>query len=103
MSEQSSHNQFSGNRNSALFWTVIAVCVLFSIPMVAMQLTSEVRWGPEDFLAWGCMLLVAGCAFLLLTRKLPRKKWLGAGAMIGVVFVYIWAELAVGVFTNLGS
>lgn len=39
----------------------------------------------------------------LLARKVPRKyRWVIGGLVAGVFF-YLWAELAVGVFTNLGS
>ncbi len=39
----------------------------------------------------------------LLARKVPRiYRWVIGGLVAGVFF-YLWAELAVGVFTNLGS
>ncbi len=39
-----------------------------------------------------------------LTRKLrTAKSRLIAAGVIGLAFLYCWAELAVGIFTNLGS
>ncbi|HKL50315.1 MAG TPA: hypothetical protein VJ908_04025 [Wenzhouxiangellaceae bacterium] len=103
MTGQSSNIEFGSKPNKALIWIASTACVLFAIPLVAMQFTREVNWDGTDFVAWGLLLFVAGGVCLLVTRKLPRSTWLGAGVLIGVLFVYVWAELAVGIFTNIGS
>ncbi|MFU8895736.1 MAG: hypothetical protein ACNA8J_05065 [Gammaproteobacteria bacterium] len=49
------------------------------------------------------LLLGMGSLFVLLARKMPRKyRWV-VGGLVAAAFLYLWAELAVGVFTNLGS
>lgn len=103
MTGRSSNIEFSKKRDNALIWIASTACILFTVPLVAMQFTSEVSWDETDFLVWGLLLFVAASVCLLAIRKLPRSKWLGAGMLIGVLFVYVWAELAVGIFTNLGS
>jgi len=103
MSGQSSSIDFASKRKNAPFWIASTACVLFAIPLVAMQFTTEVNWNGTDFIVWSLLLLVAGSIGILVTSKLPRSKWLGAGVLITLVFVYIWAELAVGIFTNIGS
>lgn len=86
-----------------VLWIGLIVFVLFAVPIVAMQFTSEVDWNAADFLVWGVLLLGAAGAFLWARRRLPRSKWWGAGAVIVALFLYVWAELAVGIFTDLGS
>lgn len=103
MSERSSHIQFGRKPDAALIWIASIACVLFTIPLIAMQFTGEVNWGPLDFVVWGALLSAAGSASLWASRNLPRSKWLGAGALVVAIFVYVWAELAVGIFTSLGS
>jgi hypothetical protein len=37
------------------------------------------------------------------SRKMPQKYWGVIGVVFAAAFFYVWAELAVGIFTNLGS
>ena len=90
-------------RNSIFAWIALAVCLLLLIPLGAMQFTSEMNWGVEDFIAIGALLFVAGCVFVFVARKVPPKRRLLVGAIVAVAFLYMWAELAVGIFTDLGS
>jgi len=103
MTGQSSSIELGKKQDSAVAWIAITACVLFALPLVAMQFTAEFDWKLLDFVVWGALLAAAGSAFVWARRRLPRSKWLGAGALIGAVFVYVWAELAVGIFTSLGS
>lgn len=77
----------------------IAVLSLLLIPLIAMQFTNEVKWSGFDFLIMGVLLLIAGTAIELVRRKFKNnsKKWLIIAAVV-VVFLLIWAELAVGIF-----
>ena len=69
------------------------------VPLVAMQFTSEVNWGPEDFLAAALMLGAAGLAFELTLRLTRNPTYrLIAAVGIGIAFMLTWAELAVGIF-----
>ena len=103
MSEQSSNIRESNAPDNALVWIMSTACMLFLVPLVAMQFTNEMNWDETDFLVWAMLLFGAGSACLWVSRKVPRSKWLGAGALIALMFAYTWAELAVGIFTNLGS
>lgn len=78
----------------------IATGLVLLLPLVAMQFTSEVRWGAEDFLAAGALLFCAGMLYVLGVRRvyLPwqRRPFV---ALIAVGVALVWAELAVGVFS----
>ena len=59
-------------------------------------------WNLFDYLVMGTMLLVAGGAAALAYRTAGRYRLL-AYAAIAFAFLWLWAELAVGVFTTWGS
>jgi len=70
---------------------------LFLLPLVAMQLTSEMAWDGFDFLVWGTMLLVACGTYELVSRMSPNRAYrLGVGAAIVTGFLVFWANGAVG-------
>lgn len=80
-------------------WLWGAALALLLLPALAMQFTHEVRWGREDFVVFGGMLLAACGAFEVAMRWSTgrRFRWV-AGTTIVVVFLLVWAELAVGLW-----
>jgi hypothetical protein len=90
-------------RNSIFAWVAAASCALLLIPFSAMQFTTAVNWGISDFVVMGVLLFAAGSVFVLAARVVRPKRWWVVGVLLGAVFLYVWAELAVGIFTNLGS
>lgn len=89
--------------NKAFVWLALATGFLLLIPLVAMQITNEVNWDNTDFIVMGSLLFGAGSLFILVSRKVSRKYRLAAATLIAAAFLFIWAELAVGIFTNWGS
>ena len=80
-----------------ILWGTIAFLV--ALPAVAMQFTSEVNWGREDFVFAILMLAGTGLALEQAARsRLSRKGKLLAAAAILFTLLVIWAELAVGLF-----
>lgn len=88
---------------SVFKWIALATGAILLVPLIAMQITNDVAWDRTDFIVMGSLLFGISGLFVLVARKLPSKRRLFVGAMFVAVFLYIWAELAVGVFTNLGS
>ncbi|KRE89698.1 hypothetical protein ASG87_03310 [Frateuria sp. Soil773] len=89
--------------NSVFAWIALVSCALLLIPLGAMQFTTEVNWGTADFIVMGVLLFAAGSAFVLVARKVSSRHRLLVGALVFAAFLYVWAELAIGVFTNIGN
>jgi len=90
-------------RNSVFLWIAIATGLILLIPLIAMQFTNEVNWDATDFMVMGFLLLGTGSLFVLASRRSPRRRRVVMGITFVAAFLYIWAELAIGIFTNLGS
>ncbi len=72
---------------------------LLSIPLIAMQFTSEVNWSLLDFLVMGMLLLSVGFGIrYVLLKNSSFQKRLVYLSLVLLAFVLIWAELAVGIF-----
>lgn len=56
-----------------------------------------------DFLILGCFLAVAAISLAFAIKKGPRNRRLMFAVLAAFFFFMAWAELAVGVFTKLGS
>ena len=90
-------------RNSAYLWVAIVTGLILLIPLVAMQFTDEVNWGIADFIVMSFLLFSMGSLFVLVSRRTQRKHRVVIGTILATLFLYIWVELAVGIFTGLGS
>lgn len=84
-------------RTRIMLWG--AIVALLVLPMVAMQFTTEVNWGAEDFAAAALLLGGAGLALEAAARLVaaPGRRALAAVAIVGLLLL-VWAELAVGLF-----
>ena len=82
-----------------LIGIITTVVVILSIPLVAMQFTTEVNWKSSDFIILGILLLGTGLLCELVLRKIqkPQHVVLLCGFLV-LVLLLVWAELAVGVF-----
>ncbi|UGB37678.1 hypothetical protein [Frateuria soli] len=90
-------------RNSVFAWIAFATGAVLLVPLIWMQVSASVDWDARDFLVMGVLLFGTGSTFVLVARKVPRKYRAAVAATCAVALLYVWAELAVGVFTDLGS
>jgi len=89
--------------NRVFAWIAAGTGFVLLIPVIAMQLTSAVNWDLGDFGLMGLLLYAGGTAFVLVARKVPPRYWVAVGVGVATAFLYVWAELAVGILTNLGK
>jgi hypothetical protein len=88
-------------KNTRLEIILIIVIILLFIPFIAMQFTAEVSWRIADFVVMGVLLLSTGLLSELAIRKVSKiKHRIVLYIVILVVFLIVWAELAVGVFST---
>jgi len=73
--------------------------LLLLIPFIGMMLTDEINWSVFDFIIMGVFLLLLGIGINAIINKTENKKnRILFIALLIVVFLLIWAELAVGIF-----
>ncbi|MEH6779837.1 hypothetical protein, partial [Maribacter arcticus] len=73
--------------------------VILLIPFIAMQFTNEVQWTVADFIFAAGLLIGAGLAIEMVTRKIKNKTYkLILLVTIFSILILIWMELAVGLF-----
>lgn len=90
-------------KKSAFLWLAVTTIMLLLVPFIAMQFTPEVNWSLADFVIMGVLLFSMGSLFILVSRIVPnRYRWLVAMLSL-LLLLFLWAELAVGIFTDLGS
>ena len=88
-------------KNRRLITILLAVPLILLIPLIAMQFSSEVNWSLLDFIVMGALLLGVGLLLEVVLRKVPKKNnRIALIAIIFVLFLLIWAELAVGIFNT---
>ena len=68
-----------------------------------MQLSSEVNWQVVDFMIMAVLCLTAGFTLVFIFRRfsLKPKTKLRIILLMLAVFLYVWAELAVGLFSDV--
>lgn len=86
-------------KNKRLIGILITVGILLLIPFIAMQFTNEVAWSLFDFVVAAILLLGTGLLCELVLRKVNKTKHrLIICAIILVLLILTWMELAVGLF-----
>ena len=75
----------------------VITLLILSIPLIAMQFTTEVDWSFADFVIMGILIFSTGSLYVLLTRFASNIIYRAAmGAAIGTTFLMVWSNLAVG-------
>jgi uncharacterized membrane protein AbrB (regulator of aidB expression) len=78
---------------------VLYPLLLLVIPLIGMCITEEINWSPFDFIMMGILILSVsiGINFTLNKTKNLKNRIIYIG-ILGLLFLLIWAELAVGIF-----
>ena len=88
--------RWAGEGGRRLVWGGAAGLLL--LPLLAMQFTRQVDWGPEDFVLIGVMLAMV-CGAYELAVRMNGSRAFRAAVLIAAVgcFLLIWVNLAVGI------
>jgi hypothetical protein len=77
---------------------VFATAFLLCVPLVAMQFTDDVKWGPFDFLAAGVLLAGTGFTYEFVASKGSNVAYrIAVGIALGAALLLVWINLAVGI------
>ena len=78
---------------------VLYPLLLLVIPLIGMCITEEINWSPFDFIIMGVLILSVsiGINFTLNKTKNLKNRIIYI-VILGLLFLLIWAELAVGIF-----
>lgn len=75
----------------------LAAAFLLLLPLLAMQITDAVVWGPADFAVVWVLLFGTGLTYMLVARKSGNTAYrVAAGVAIVAGLLLIWMNLAVG-------
>lgn len=90
--------------NNNVFRIFAGTAGILMIPLIGMQFSEQWNWGLSDFIIIGSLLIGMGLLYEFLKKfvKTKEQKIILGVILIGAI-VWIWAELAVGIFTNWGS
>lgn len=95
--------------NRVFIWTALATGMILLVPFVVQLMIGTgldgtgFNWHLSDFIVMGTLVFGTGSLFILVARRINKKYRIGVALAFVLAFLWIWAELAVGVFTNLGS
>ncbi|MDC1534063.1 hypothetical protein N8471_05140 [Polaribacter sp.] len=72
---------------------------LLLIPLIGMAITDEINWSQFDFIIMGFLIifLSTGINFVSNREKNLKNRILYIGALV-LIFMFLWAALAVGIF-----
>jgi len=90
-------------QNKVFAFLAVGTGVILLIPLIMAQISISWDWDFFDFIVMGVLLFGMGSIFILAARKVQKKNRLILGIIVLSATLYAWAELAVGIFTNLGS
>ena len=69
------------------------------IPLLAMQFTDDVNWSIFDFVVMGFLLLFFSLGIDITMKKVKNQNVKILCVVLTIlIFLLIWAELAVGIF-----
>lgn len=86
-------------QNKRMIGMALAISLALLLALGAMQFGDDVKWGVFDFVAAGTLLFGAAIAFELAARRAGSIAYQAVfGVAIAAALLFVWAQLAVGVF-----
>ncbi|MEL6194773.1 MAG: hypothetical protein AAFR66_22120 [Bacteroidota bacterium] len=82
-----------------LVMIAMITAAILLIPLIAMQFSEEVNWTLGDFIEAGALLLGVGILLDFALRQIKKSRF-RVFIILGILilFLLVWAELAVGLF-----
>ena len=101
-------------QNRIFSYLAVVTVIILSIPFILMKFNlvkpnpnntqdQGVNWSLSDFLIMGVLIFGISSLFVAVARLTPKKYISVIGIGFLLAFLWLWAELAVGIFTSWGS
>ena len=73
--------------------------LLLLIPLIGMAFTDKIKWSTFDFIIMSSLLISLSIGINLVSNRVKKlnNRFLYTGILV-LIFMLIWAELAVGIF-----
>ena len=84
--------------NKNIIRIALVTAFILLLPLVALQFTDEVVWGPFDFAVAGALLFGTGLTYELVAKRMSTIAYrVAVGVALATAFILVWANLAVGI------
>ena len=88
--------------NLTLIKRTLSPLLLLLIPLFGSLFSNQVNWSLFDFIVMGFLLVSTGLSIQFILEKVRNKTFrIVPIIFVLIIFLMIWAELAVGVFGSL--
>ena len=83
-------------------WVVFSPLLILLLPLIGMFFSNEINWSFFDFIIMGILILSLSFSIKQVLKATKNINYrILIIALILILFLLIWAELAVGVFDTL--
>jgi len=85
-------------KHSVFWWPMWITVAVLLVVFLASLLSDQVMWSIYDFLIGGGLIFVFATIEVILWNKLKSQHRLFVVLFVLLVFLILWAEMAVGLF-----
>ena len=89
-------------RRKMILVAIVTASVLL-VPLTTMNFANGATWDLLDFIVMGTLLSATGFTIALASQKLTKSHFKIIATSAVICFLWLWAEITVGIFTNWGS
>lgn len=87
-------------KHSVFWWPMWITVAVLLVVFLASLLSDQVMWSIYDFLVGGGLIFVFATIEVILWNKLKSQHRLFVVLFVLLVFLILWAEMAVGLFDS---
>ena len=87
-------------KHSVFWWPMWITVAVLLVVFLASLLSDQVMWSIYDFLIGGGLIFVFATIEVILWNKLKSQHKLFVVLFVLLVFLILWAEMAVGLFDS---
>ena len=87
-------------KHGVFWWQMWITVAILLVVFLASLLSDQVTWSIYDFLIGGGLIFVFATIETILWNKLKSKHRLFVVLFVLLVFLILWAEMAVGLFDS---